>query len=373
MASMDERGFGFLCDWFDNQSQTIRKLALTYYADTKSVQMWDIRGKRMFLKKCSYPQLRMEDLFPGSTITVYNRQLNITDYADSYIKQVMGTAQQRTVGIIYASATQEAGKILDVAAVEGFSLGALKMTRMTDRAAMTFAQQSGRQVTRELIDGLSAGNIIVFELLARKSVAAWQNLIDMRQWGAFVCGSSSPEAAANESAYFFGEGSNRRLPHTATLRDSTLCLIKPHILRSGQAGKVLRAIQDAGFVVTAAGIFHLDRPAADEFLEVYQGVLADIEYNATTVELTSGRMIALELQSGSNGSVGSKGEDLDVVTAFRDFCGPYPVHIAKTIRADSLRAQFGNTVAENAVHCTDLKEDGILESEYFFGILGSSY
>ena len=84
-------------------------------------------------------------------------------------------------------------------------------------------------------------------------------------------------------------------------------------------------------------------------------------------------MIALELQSGSNGSVGSKGEDLDVVTAFRDFCGPYPVHIAKTIRADSLRAQFGNTVAENAVHCTDLKEDGILESEYFFGILGSSY
>ena len=28
----DERGYAFLCDWFDNQSQTIRKFTLTYYA-----------------------------------------------------------------------------------------------------------------------------------------------------------------------------------------------------------------------------------------------------------------------------------------------------------------------------------------------------
>ena len=369
----DERGYAFTCDWFDNQSQSIRKFTLTYYAQEKSVEMWDLRGKRMFLKKCPYAQLRMGDLFPGSTVTVFNRQLNITDYGNSYTRQVLGTAQQRTVGIIYSNSTQEAGKILDVASVEGFTLGSLKMTSMSDRAAMAFAQQSGKPVTREIIQGLSGGSIIVFELLARKSVLAWQNLIDMRQWGAFVHGSSSVDAAENEYGFFFGEGSNQRFPHSPELRDCTLCLIKPHVLREGKAGKVLRAIQDAGFVVTAAGIFHLDRPAADEFLEVYQGVLADIEYNATTVELTSGRLLALELQSSENASVGSKGEQVDVVTAFRDLCGPYPVHIAKTIRADSLRAQFGTTVSENAVHCTDLKDDGVVECEYFFGILGGSY
>lgn len=86
----DERGYAFLCDWFDNQSQTIRKFTLTYYADAKSVEMWDLAGKRMFLKKCSYPQLRQDDLFPGSTVTVYNRQLNITDYANAYTRQVLG-------------------------------------------------------------------------------------------------------------------------------------------------------------------------------------------------------------------------------------------------------------------------------------------
>ena len=47
----DERGYAFLCDWFDNQSQTIRKFTLTYYAAAKSVEMWDLTGKRMFLKK----------------------------------------------------------------------------------------------------------------------------------------------------------------------------------------------------------------------------------------------------------------------------------------------------------------------------------
>ena len=36
---------------------------------------------------------------------------------------------------------------------------------------------------------------------------------------------------------------------------------------------------------------------------------------------------------------------------------------------DSLRARFGKTKVNNAVHCTDLPEDGPLEVDYFFGIL----
>ena len=366
----DERGYAFLCDWFDNQSQTIRKFTLTYYAEAKSVEMWDLSAKRMFLKKCPYPQLRQEDLFPGSTVTVYNRQLNITDYATQYTRQVLGNAQERTIGIIYSNAVNEAGKILDTASVEGFTLGSLKMVKLSERQALQFAQVAGKRMSDDLLAGLTGGNVIVFELIARKCVVAWKNLVDMRRWNAFVHASSSASSVENEHGLFFGEGSNQRFPHTATLNNCTLAIIKPHILREGKTGKVLKAIQDAGFRVSAAGIFHLDRPAADEFLEVYQGILADIEYNATTMELTSGRLLALELTQANNGS--SK-TDTDVITAFRNLCGPYPVHIAKKIRSDCLRAQFGSTVAENAVHCTDLQTDGVLECEYFFGILGSSY
>ncbi len=47
--------------------------------------------------------------------------------------------------------------------------------------------------------------------------------------------------------------------------------------------------------------------------------------------------------------------------SFRDICGPLDPDIAKTIRKNSLRAKFGLDKVLNAVHCTDLPEDGILE------------
>ena len=38
-------------------------------------------------------------------------------------------------------------------------------------------------------------------------------------------------------------------------------------------------------------------------------------------------------------------------------------------KPNSIRAKFGTDKVKNAVHCTDLEEDGVIESEYFFNIL----
>ena len=35
--------------------------------------------------------------------------------------------------------------------------------------------------------------------------------------------------------------------------------------------------------------------------------------------------------------------------------------IARKLRPNTLRAQFGKTKVQNAIHCTDLPEDGLLE------------
>ncbi len=43
--------------------------------------------------------------------------------------------------------------------------------------------------------------------------------------------------------------------------------------------------------------------------------------------------------------------------------------MAKTVRGKSIRAVYGKDKGRNAVHCTDLDEDGVLEVEYFFNIL----
>jgi nucleoside-diphosphate kinase len=39
------------------------------------------------------------------------------------------------------------------------------------------------------------------------------------------------------------------------------------------------------------------------------------------------------------------------------------------LRKNTVRATFGLDRVQNAVHCTDLEEDGLLESEFFFKVL----
>lgn len=78
------------------------------------------------------------------------------------------------------------------------------------------------------------------------------------------------------------------------------------------------------------------------------------------VELCVGPAIALEI---------TKGED--VAKEFRDFVGPSDPEIARHLRSHTLRAQFGIDKVKNAVHCTDLPDDALLEVKYFFSILNA--
>jgi len=98
------------------------------------------------------------------------------------------------------------------------------------------------------------------------------------------------------------------------------------------------------FKVTALQMFHLEKANAEEFLEVYKGVVN--EYSAMVDELCSGSCIALEICYP------------DEPQAFREFVGPADPEIARHLRPKTLRARFGMDKIKNAVHCTDLPDDG---------------
>ena len=116
---------------------------------------------------------------------------------------------------------------------------------------------------------------------------------------------------------------------------------------------------DAAFVIVGAKTFALDRVAALEFYEVYRGVAP--EFSMMVDEITSGAFVALE--------VAGDGWSEDVVSRFRELAGPVDPEMARAVRPKSLRAAFGFDKVRNAVHCTDLPEDGALETHYFFKIL----
>jgi nucleoside-diphosphate kinase len=60
---------------------------------------------------------------------------------------------------------------------------------------------------------------------------------------------------------------------------------------------------------------------------------------------------------------------LDVVSRFRDLTGPLSPELARVLRPGSIRALYGHDHVHNAVHCTDLSEDGGMECHYIFQTL----
>lgn len=102
-------------------------------------------------------------------------------------------------------------------------------------------------------------------------------------------------------------------------------------------------------------MFHLDRLQSEEFFELYKGVLP--EFKQIAEHLTTGPCVAMEIRQDK------------VVESFREICGVIDPSVAKINDKNSIRALYGIDRIKNAVHCTDLPEDGSLEVEYFFNIL----
>ena len=54
------------------------------------------------------------------------------------------------------------------------------------------------------------------------------------------------------------------------------------------------------------------------------------------------------------------------IKIFRKLCGPSDPEDSRVLYPDSLRAKYGGmNQEENAVHCSDLEEDGILEVDFY--------
>ncbi|XP_045486062.1 nucleoside diphosphate kinase 7 isoform X2 [Pieris rapae] len=173
--------------------------------------------------------------------------------------------------------------------------------------------------------------------------------------------SNDAETAIQDVEYFFPSPPFHltRLQLTATLSNCTLCIVKPHAIREGKLGAALEAIDEGGFDITALNMFIVENINAAEFYEVYKGIVQ--EYKGMVEELSSGPCIAMEIVA--------KDKRTNTAIEFRKLVGPSDPEIARLLRPNTMRANLGKTKVQNAVHCSDLAEDGLLEVEYFFKIL----
>ena len=87
------------------------------------------------------------------------------------------------------------------------------------------------------------------------------------------------------------------------------CNIVPAVfLAVGVASDIMAKTKECGFEISAMLMCSLDKANAEEFLEIYKGVVQ--EYPMMVTELSSGPCIAMEIRAQ------------DAVKTFREFVGP---------------------------------------------------
>jgi len=142
-------------------------------------------------------------------------------------------------------------------------------------------------------------------------------------------------------------------------KNTTLAIIKPHSIKDGLLGDIISEIMANGFRLTAMRMILMARINCEEFYEVYRGVLP--EYIPMVAQLASGVCMCMEIACSD--------PEVKANPEFRNFCGPMDPEIAKLLRPHTLRAKFGKSKVQNAVHCTDLPDDSNLELQYMFKII----
>eukprot|EP00095_Tigriopus_kingsejongensis_P009732 maker-scaffold429_size173697-snap-gene-0.39 protein:Tk09732 transcript:maker-scaffold429_size173697-snap-gene-0.39-mRNA-1 annotation:"predicted protein" len=382
MSLSPDEEFNFLVNWYDEAMDKDRKFTLTYFPRDQSVEMYDLKLKRIFLKRIHCEGIRLPEFYIGNHVVVLARRLQVLEYGDEITKHALEPNHEATFAMVKPDGVKNLGQILSMIEERGFSISQAKMTRLSrDQAASFYEEHAERAFFPDLLDYITSGPVVALELMKSNAVAQWRQLLGPTDAGKArieapnsirahfgtdktnnaAHGSDSSDAASRELDFFF---ISKDAPATISKGGNltTCCIVKPHAVKSKFTGQILAAIQEAGFSIFGLQTFHLKYEHAEEFYEIYRGIVQD--YTGLVKQLSSGRSLVLEI-----GSADPKAEPEEVSEKFRDLVGPADPDLARTIRPKSLRAKFGRTKDENGVHCTDLPEDGQLEVEYFFKIL----
>lgn len=360
----------FITEMFDQLAGIVRQYQLYYYPDDNTIEMHDPKNKKVFLKRIVNQDISLKDLYLGSDINVYSRKLKVVDYGDPFTKKFFEDNRSSTYGMIKPDSYMNIGKIIDMVLNEGkFKISKLKMVKMRQEDAMEFyAEHKGKHFFDNLISFMTSDLVVGMELIAKDAVKAWRDFIGPTNcetarkthpksiralFGSdgtknAVHGSDALTSATRELNFIFG-----KLRAHAALNNCSCLVIKPHAIQD--AGKIIDMVLQEGFEISCMEMFYLDKTQAEEFLEVYKGVLP--EYSGIIDHITSGPIIVMEVRQEN------------VVNSLRALCGPHDPEIARALRPNTIRALFGKDRVKNAVHCTDLPEDGVLEVQYFFELL----
>lgn len=131
--------------------------------------------------------------------------------------------------------------------------------------------------------------------------------------------------------------------------ESTIAIIKPDAVASGDSGQIIQLIELNGFIIANMLKVQLEKEDAEAFYEVHKerpffGELVDY--------MTSGPVIIMELVKEN------------AIQEWRELMGATNPEQAKP---GTIRRMFGMSIGSNAVHGSDSAATAEQEIDFFFG------
>ena len=128
----------------------------------------------------------------------------------------------------------------------------------------------------------------------------------------------------------------------------TFAMIKPDAVQAGNTGRILAAVEEAGFAIRAMRQVRLTQVEAEAFYAVHRGRPF---YGELVEFMSSGPAVALML------------EKADAVVAWRSAIGATdPAEAAE----GTIRKRFAESKGRNAVHGSDSDPNALREIGFFF-------
>ncbi|MDO9451781.1 MAG: nucleoside-diphosphate kinase [Stagnimonas sp.] len=130
--------------------------------------------------------------------------------------------------------------------------------------------------------------------------------------------------------------------------EQTFSILKPDAVGKNKIGAIIQRLEESGLKVVAARMIHLSQKEAEGFYAVHRerGFFADL-----VKFMISGPVMAMALE-GEN-----------AVQVYRDVMGATN---PKNAAPGTIRADFADSIDENAAHGSDSLENAKIELAYFF-------
>ncbi len=84
-----EEKYVFEADWFNSQACLTIKMRLTYYKSDRSIELFNLSTKKLFLKRTILPEIEEHDLRVGSKVTILKREFLIRSYGDVFTQRCL--------------------------------------------------------------------------------------------------------------------------------------------------------------------------------------------------------------------------------------------------------------------------------------------